>query len=108
VGNGPAFNISIEAGNVCGQGKLNFFHSDVLAGNEIQVLHLTLRQPETERQMFTHDDIVTNIAQGHLPPTLPLTILYTGANGQAYTTMMSIEVRSELLCYQFGKHTPPS
>jgi hypothetical protein len=105
VGNGPAFNISIESGNIGEQSKLTFFHSDVLAGNELQVLHLTLQQPERERQMFTHDDIVTNIAQGHLPPTLPLTITYNGANGQGYTTMMAIEVRSELLCYQFGKHT---
>ena len=104
VGNGPAFNISIEAGKVGEAAKLTFFHSGVLAGNELQVLHLTLQQPERERQMFTHDDIVANITQGHLPPTLPLTITYNGANGQRYATTMAMEFRSELLFYRFGKH----
>jgi hypothetical protein len=55
--------------------------------------------------MFTHGDIVANIAQDHLPRAIPLTITYTGANGQWYSTTVAIEYKSEMLLYQFGKHT---
>ena len=104
VGNGPAFNISIEAGNVGAQAKLNFYHPDILAGNELQVLHRILEQADRQRQMFTHDDIVANFAQGHLPTTIPLTITYDGANGQRYSTTATMEYKSEMLFYQFGRH----
>jgi len=105
VGNGPAFNISIETERLKGQAKLTFYHSDILAGNEVQTVHLILHQTDRERQMFTHDDVLNNVMQGHLPQTVPLTITYNGADGKRYSTEMAMEYRSEMLFYQFAKHS---
>lgn len=105
VGHGPAFNISIEAGNLGGANKLIFSHPDILAGKEVQTLQLILQQPSRQRNMCTHDDIVANIAQEHLSKTIPLTITYNGADGQRYSTTMVLVYKSEMLFYQFVKHT---
>lgn len=104
VGNGPAFNLSIEATGIAQGAKLNFLHSDILAGQETQIMHLILQQPHRERAMYTHDDIVANITQSHLPTTFPVAIAYSGANGKAYRTDMTMEYKDELLYYRFSGH----
>jgi hypothetical protein len=99
------FNISIGANGLEGKGTLTFYHSDILAGNEAQTLHLGIRQADSERQMFTHEEVVTNVMQGHLPPTVPLKITYNGMDGKAHSTEMAMEYRSDMLFYQFVKHS---
>lgn len=105
VGRGPAFNISVRTDDLGADARLDFYFPDPLAANEVQKLHLILQQSDRQRQMFTHEQVVTNFAQHHLPPTVKLTITYNGANGKVYSTTMAMEYRAEVLFYQFGKHT---
>lgn len=105
VGNGPAFNISIEAANIEQQAKLDFSFPDILVQNECVELTLFLRKSNGARQIYTQDDITTNIVQGHLPETIPLTITYDGVNRQKYCTSMVLEHKSELLFYRFVQHS---